>query len=248
VMPERNAVSWNSMVAGLIRNGDLEEARLVFQLMPDKNTVSWNTMIAGYAENCRMEEAKALFDEMQERNLVTWTSMITGYCRMGNVEEAYCLFQRMPERNIVSWTAMIGGFTWNGFYKEALLLFLEMRVDFDVKPNGETFISFPYACAGVVFNRPGMQLHAQLVINSWDYDDYDGRLSRSLVAPRLYLMKGESGNLQLPLSTTISSSISSEIINLAAEFFYFFFYTTLTKHIRADYKTSILNRFLHYIL
>jgi hypothetical protein len=29
---------------------------------------------------------------------------------------------------------------------------------------------------------------------------------------------------------------------------FFFFNTTLTKHIRADYKTSILNRFLHYIL
>jgi hypothetical protein len=29
---------------------------------------------------------------------------------------------------------------------------------------------------------------------------------------------------------------------------FFFSYTTLTKHIRADYKTSILNRFLHYIL
>ena len=168
------------MMAGLIRNGDLEEARLVFQLMPDKNTVSWNTMIAGYAKNCRMEEAKALFDEMRGRNFVTWTSMITDYFRMGNVEEAYCLFQRMPERNIVSWTTMIGGFTWNGFYKKALLLFLEMRGDFDVKPTGETFISFAYACAGVAFHSLGMQLHAQLVINSWDYDDYDGRLSRSL--------------------------------------------------------------------
>jgi hypothetical protein len=31
-------------------------------------------------------------------------------------------------------------------------------------------------------------------------------------------------------------------------FFFFFFNTTLTKHIRTDYKTSILNRFLHYIL
>jgi pentatricopeptide repeat protein len=118
-------------------------------------------MSAGYAENCRMEEAKALFNEMQERNLVTWTSMIAGYCRMGNVEEGYCLFQRMPERNIVSWTAMIGGFTWNGFYKEALLLFLEMRGDFDVKPNGETFISLAYACAGIAFHCLGMQFDAE---------------------------------------------------------------------------------------
>ena len=37
------------------------------------------------------------------------------------------------------------------------------------------------------------------------------------VTPRLYLMKGKSENLQFPLSTTISSSISSDIINLATE-------------------------------
>ncbi len=180
-MPERNVVSWNSMVVGLIKNGDLEEARMIFQRMPDKNSVSWNAMIAGYAENFRMEEAKVLFDEMQERNVVTWTTMIAGYCRVGSVEEGYCLFRRMPERNIVSWTAMIGGFTWNSFYKEALLLFLEMSVCFDIKPNVETFISLAYACTGLGYPRLGMQLHAQLIINCWAYNDYDGRLSRSLI-------------------------------------------------------------------
>lgn len=187
-MPERNVVSWNSMVVGLIRNGNLEEARMIFQQMPDKNVVSWNAMIAGYAECCRMEEAKVLFDEMQERNVVSWTTMIAGYCRVGSVEEGYCLFRIMPERNVVSWTAMIGGFTWNGFYKEALLLFHEMRGCFDLKPNEETFVSLAYACAGMRFPRLGMQLHAQLIINSWDYNDYDGRLSRSLL--HMYSMFG----------------------------------------------------------
>jgi hypothetical protein len=37
------------------------------------------------------------------------------------------------------------------------------------------------------------------------------------VAPRLYLMKGESGNLQFPLSTTISFSITLRILNLVVE-------------------------------
>jgi hypothetical protein len=50
------------------------------------------------------------------------------------------------------------------------------------------------------------------------------------ITPRLYLMKGESGNLQLPLSTTNKTSTSSEIINLAAEYIFFF-----SKH--SPYKT-----------
>lgn len=180
-MPEKNVVSWNSMIVGLIRNGDLEEARLLFDQMPMKDTVSWNTMIAGYAENCRMEEARILFDGMLERNVISWTSVISGYCWSGNVDEAYFLFQRMPERNVVSWTAMIDGFARNGFYEEALLLFLELRKSSDVKPNRETFVPLAYACTGMELISLGKQLHAHLFVNGWDHDDYDGKLSKSLV-------------------------------------------------------------------
>lgn len=180
VMPERNVVSWNTMIVGLIRSGQLEEARRVFYETPVKSEVSWNVMIQGYAKHNRMEEARVLFDGMEDRNVVTWTSMIAGYCRDGNVQEGYCLFSRMPERNVVSWTAMIGGFAWNGFYKEAWWLFLEMKRH-GVKPNSETFISLIYSCSGVGFPHLGMQLHAYLIINGWDYDDYDGRLFKSLI-------------------------------------------------------------------
>ncbi|OVA10977.1 Pentatricopeptide repeat [Macleaya cordata] len=180
-MPDKNVISWNSMIVGLIRNGELMEAQKLFNIMPERNQVSWNSMIAGYAENYMMEEARVLFDSMLEPNVVTWTSLIAGYCRAGDVEEGYRIFRRMPDRNIVSWTAMIGGFTWNGFFKDALLVYLEMRGIKDLKPNGETFISLVYACSGLGFCRIGKQLHAHLILNGWDHDDYDGRLSKSLI-------------------------------------------------------------------
>ncbi|KAL2348242.1 hypothetical protein Fmac_002242 [Flemingia macrophylla] len=183
-MPERNVVSWNTMVAALVRNGALEEARMVFEEIPCKDVVSWSAMIAGYVESGRMEEARGLFEKMEFRNVVTWTSMVSGYCRVGDVEGAYCLFRAMPVRNAVSWTAMIGGFAWNGFYEEALLLFLEMLRVSDAKPNGETFVSLVYACAGLGFSLLGKQVHAQVIVNSWGVDDYDGRLRRGLV--RMY--------------------------------------------------------------
>ncbi|CAK7356210.1 unnamed protein product [Dovyalis caffra] len=180
-MPERNVVSWNAMVVGLIRNGDLEEARLVFYEIPEKNVVSFNAMIKGLVENGRMEEARVLFEEMEDTNVITWTSMIAGYCRVGDVQEAYCLFYRIPDRNVISWTAMISGFTWNGYYEEALLLFIEMKRSSDIAPNGETFVSLAYACAGMRFHHLGKQVHTQLIINGSEYDDYDGRLAKSLI-------------------------------------------------------------------
>jgi hypothetical protein len=55
-------------------------------------------------------------------------------------------------------------------------------------------------------------------------------------------MKVKISNLQSPLSTTNSTSISSEFICLTADFFFFFFFYKIIsiKHIRAEMMTSIL--------
>ncbi|MCI19170.1 pentatricopeptide repeat-containing protein, partial [Trifolium medium] len=63
-----------------------------------------------------------------------------------------------------------------------------MMALYDAKPNGETFVSLVYACAGLGFPCLGKQLHAQMIVNSWKLDDYDGRLGRSLV--RMYSVCG----------------------------------------------------------
>ncbi|CAL1392402.1 unnamed protein product [Linum trigynum] len=180
-MTEKNVVSWNAMVVGLIRNADLENARLVFDKMPVKNVASWNAMIAGYADIGRIEEARTLFDMMPDPNALTWTSMVSGYCRVGEVAEGYNMFQRIRDRNVISWTSMISGFTWNGFYEEALLLFLEMNRTSGVAPNSETLISLAYACAGLRFSELGRQVHAQMLIQAMQCDDYDGRIAKSLI-------------------------------------------------------------------
>jgi hypothetical protein len=68
------------------------------------------------------------------------------------------------------------------------------------------------------------------------------------IALRLYLMKYESENLQSPLNTTISTSISLGFIYRTAEYFFFFNKIILIEHIRAKMMTSILYRFLHCTL
>lgn len=179
-MPERNIVTWNSMVVGLVKNKSLGEARLIFEAMPLRDSASWNSMIDGYAENGMMEKARELFDQMVDKNIITWTTLISGYCRAREVWTAYDLFRKMPEKNIVSWTAMVGGFSWNSYYKEAVLLAFEMRRA-GVELCEETYISLAHACAGMGFSRLGMQLHALVITNSFDYHDHGGRLSNSLI-------------------------------------------------------------------
>ncbi|XP_026448722.1 pentatricopeptide repeat-containing protein At2g45350, chloroplastic-like [Papaver somniferum] len=100
-MHVKDVVSWNSMISGHLRHGELELARRCFDMAPDKTLVSWNSMVAGFANSGNtMIEAERLFMEMPA---TSWNSLI----KVGDVLSAERLFERMPERVVVSWTLVI---------------------------------------------------------------------------------------------------------------------------------------------
>ncbi|KAJ6304232.1 hypothetical protein OIU77_017992 [Salix suchowensis] len=94
-MPERNVVSWNTMVTGYAKNMRLDEAFDLFERMPERNLSSWNTMITGFIQNGELARARKVFNEMPEKNVVSWTTMITGYVQKGESESALKVFVEM---------------------------------------------------------------------------------------------------------------------------------------------------------
>ncbi|KVH95814.1 pentatricopeptide repeat-containing protein At1g09220, mitochondrial [Cynara cardunculus var. scolymus] len=63
-MPERNLVTWNVLVTGLAKQGEIVLARSFFDAMPMKNVVSWSGMIDGYTRANQSKEALSLFRQM----------------------------------------------------------------------------------------------------------------------------------------------------------------------------------------
>ncbi|KAJ9550288.1 hypothetical protein OSB04_014333 [Centaurea solstitialis] len=64
-MPQRDVVSWTTLITGFSQSGRVDEAREVFETMPEKTPASWNAMIAAYVQTDRFREAFSLFDEMR---------------------------------------------------------------------------------------------------------------------------------------------------------------------------------------
>ncbi|KAL9438536.1 hypothetical protein AB3S75_024248 [Citrus x aurantiifolia] len=64
-MPARSVVSWNSLLKGYVKRGDIDGARKIFDEMPHRNVVSWTTMISGCAQNGKSRQALSLFNEMR---------------------------------------------------------------------------------------------------------------------------------------------------------------------------------------
>ncbi|KAF6136598.1 hypothetical protein GIB67_016054 [Kingdonia uniflora] len=89
-MPERNTVTWNTMITGYFKSGGVEKAKRVFQEMPVKDVKSWSSMVAGFMGSGKWEEGLMVFREMMVKEVfrpdeVMLGSVFSGCACMGSL-------------------------------------------------------------------------------------------------------------------------------------------------------------------
>lgn len=144
-MPDRDVVSWNTMIRTYMSYGEVSSAMRLFEVMPGKNLVSWNTVVSGLVKWGKMELANEVFQRMPESNTISWNAMISGYIKLGELRSAREVFDHMPERSIASWTTMVSGYATYGDIGSA-------RTMFDQMPS-KNVISWNAMIAGCVNNN-----------------------------------------------------------------------------------------------
>ncbi|EXB41187.1 hypothetical protein L484_005223 [Morus notabilis] len=155
-MPDRDVITWTTVITGYARCGMIEEARKLFDRADaKKDVITWTVMVNGYLRLRRIKEAERLFFEMPVKNVVSWNTMIEGYFQNGRVNSALGLFDRMPERNVVSWNTIITALAQSGRMEEARRLF-------DMMPERDV-ISWTTMVAG--FSRNGRIDEARVVFD-----------------------------------------------------------------------------------
>ncbi|MQL81069.1 hypothetical protein Taro_013526 [Colocasia esculenta] len=81
--------------------GNIEEARMFFDLMPKKNIVSWNEMIHGYAQNGYGDRSIELFEDMlrteEKPDSVTFIAVLTACSHSGLVDKGMQFFNSMEK-------------------------------------------------------------------------------------------------------------------------------------------------------
>ncbi|KAF3437625.1 hypothetical protein FNV43_RR20381 [Rhamnella rubrinervis] len=89
-MRQRSVVSWNSLLAGYMRCGDVDGARRVFDEMPERNVVSWTTMIGGCVKRGKYKQALPLFYQMRKANVeldqVTLVAALSACAESGDLK------------------------------------------------------------------------------------------------------------------------------------------------------------------
>ncbi|KAL6348157.1 hypothetical protein AAG906_039605 [Vitis piasezkii] len=155
-MPVRNSVTWNVLITGLAKWGELHLARSLFDEMPMPTVVSWTTIIDGYTRMNQPKQALALFrtmfiDEGIKPTEITLLAIFPAISNLGALELCQLRASRVfgeiaaKSRNLVSRTSVISAFATHGMAKEALANFERMQKEC-LKPSRITFLSVLNAC------------------------------------------------------------------------------------------------------
>ncbi|WJX72275.1 hypothetical protein P8452_56168 [Trifolium repens] len=155
-MPERNLVSWNSIMYAYSENGVFEESFCLFKglldgeegLVPDVATMV--TVIPMCAAQGEVKLGMVfhglalklgLCGELKVNN-----SLMDMYSKCGYLCEARVLFDMNVEKNVVSWNSMIGGYSKEGDFRGTFELLRKMQMEEKFKANEVTLLNVLPVC------------------------------------------------------------------------------------------------------
>ena len=160
-MPERNTVTWNVLITGLVMWGEVELACSVFNQMPDRNVVSWTLVMDGYTRTNHPVKALALFREMVEvdgiePNEITLLTIFPAIANLGYVKicqsvHGYAEKRGFNEFDIRITNALIDLYAKCGCIECAIRFFRE------IAEHRKNLVSWTSAISGFAMNGMGRE-------------------------------------------------------------------------------------------
>lgn len=147
-------VSWTSMIAGYVQNGQFESALALFIELLESGRKPDEFTISSMFSACASLAAARLGEQIQGyaiktgigNFLIVRNSQICMYANSGDIDSANLTFEETEKADIVSWSVMIRTNAQHGCAREALDLF-ELMKDYEVTPNHITFLGVLTACS-----------------------------------------------------------------------------------------------------
>lgn len=176
-MPERNLVTWNSLIVGYVQNGMNEEAIKVFYDMRvegvEPTQVTMSGFLSASANIGALEEGKqghgVAVVEGLVLNTILGSSIINFYSKVGLMQDAELVFSSMLEKDVVTWNLIISGYVQIGKVEQALSVCHRMRNE-NVRFDSVTLASLMSASADTANLELGKAGHCYCIRNGLDSD------------------------------------------------------------------------------
>lgn len=195
-MPQTNAVTWNGMIAGYVRNGFLKEALYLFQEMlcsgvkPD--SITFSSFLPSVVESASPRTGKEIHGYIVRNDvpvdMFLRSALINIYFKCGDVDMACKVYNQSRMIDVVLCTAMISGYVLNGMARDGLEILRQLLLN-KLCPNYVTLASILPACADLTAFKIGKELHGYIIKNNLD--------QICLVASAIMDMYAKCGRLDL---------------------------------------------------
>ncbi|KAL5761674.1 hypothetical protein ACOSP7_017938 [Xanthoceras sorbifolium] len=169
-MTTRDVVSWSSIIASCVDNGEIGEGLKIFRLMVTEGVNPDFVTMFSLAEACGELSfgrlGKSVHGHILRRNIKIngplGNSLISMYSKCGDLISAERIFVKIKKSCTASWTAMICCYNRSGCFRKALDVFIKM-LGFEVEPNSVTLMSILGSCAGLALLREGKSVHCHII-------------------------------------------------------------------------------------
>uniref|UniRef100_A0A803PN52 DYW domain-containing protein n=1 Tax=Cannabis sativa TaxID=3483 RepID=A0A803PN52_CANSA len=180
---KKNVVSWNSIIGGFSREGDIYGTFDLLQRMQveDENVRPNEITILNVLPACLEEKELESLKEIHGYSVrhgfhddeMVANAFIAAYTKCGCLDYAQHMFYGIQNKTVSSWNALIGGFAQNGSPKPALDFYFKMK-NAGLDPDWFTIGSLILACAHLKFMHYAKQIHGFVLRNGLDCDSFIG--------------------------------------------------------------------------
>ncbi|XP_016475212.2 pentatricopeptide repeat-containing protein At1g08070, chloroplastic-like [Nicotiana tabacum] len=179
--PERDLVSWTTLIQGYVDNGHLKEGVELFFEMIEHGLRADERMMVVVISSCaklgdlRLGQKLHKYVQGHKLNFDVFlgNALVDMYIKCGETDIALNVFREMPTRNVISWNTLISGLAQRREFKQALNAFNEMQ-DQGVKPDKNTLVGVLNSCSNLGALEVGKWVHTYIDRNQIQVAGYVG--------------------------------------------------------------------------
>ncbi|KAL5722854.1 hypothetical protein ACHQM5_006323 [Ranunculus cassubicifolius] len=181
-MPNRNVVSWSSIMAGYFHSGGAVEVLKLFRSLSFEGFVGSNEYVfATVLSSCSVLRASVQGRQCHcyvlKSGLVFYSyvknALLHLYTRCLDMDGALGVFKTVPGSDVLSYNSIISGFVENGYFREASEILVQM-VDEGIIWDHVTYVTALGLCTHLKEQNFGSQVHSRILRVGIEIDMFIG--------------------------------------------------------------------------
>ncbi|KAH7415926.1 hypothetical protein KP509_14G066900 [Ceratopteris richardii] len=175
IMPERNLITWNSLIAGYVAYNYADDALELFNIMQDgginPDRITWSMILDTCASFDSLAEGELVYNSIMIIGLELDNSIVASAMKLYG--KFYCLdiskvlFRRVLNKDFLLWNAVIMLTAQHGLLNESCELLVEMY-QCGLVPDCQIFVDLLGACTKQMHFCEGRYLHSIATLQGID--------------------------------------------------------------------------------